>query len=92
MICISSSSSSSSSSSVISMNVNIDIINNHNTNHGNNILVWRYHRAEAHLGRHCLSKATYSSTAASFVFYGTACLIRLIEFSTLFAVVEENLR
>ena len=33
----------------------------------------------------------YLSNAASFVFYGVACLIRLIEFATFFATFEERL-
>ena len=33
----------------------------------------------------------YSSTAASHVFYGITCLIRLIEFAALFATCEEHL-
>ena len=49
-------------------------------------------RRDADLGRHYLSNATYLSNAASFVFCGMTCLIRLIEVATLFATVEENMR
>ena len=41
-------------------------------------------------GWHYLSNAT-CLIQASFVFYGIACLIRLIEVAALFATFEENL-
>ena len=34
----------------------------------------------------------YLSSTAPFVFYGVTCLIRLIEFATLFATFEEDMR
>ena len=42
-------------------------------------------------GWHYLSNARYLSKAASFVFYGVTCLIRLIEFAACFAKFEENM-
>ena len=41
-------------------------------------------------GTTCITVQRYVSNAASFVFYGTTCLMRLVESAALFAAFEEG--